>query len=222
MVKAKATERFLPSVRGNLVSPNVSQVSTKYMPPRIAFVGPRRVGKDTAGTVFKKHGYEHASFIRPVKNMLAEFLKYQGVRWDVVGKMIEGDLKEKPAYDLGGVTPRFWMQRMGIFMRATFGDGIFIHALGRSIAAHDPYGEVPFFLTDCRFPNEAEALVSNGWVIVRIERPGLPQDETDKYVTETAHEAIKADHTLVNNFATAEEFSEYVEKWAKEQGLIRS
>lgn len=199
-----------------------SAVSTRYNPPRVAFVGPRRVGKDTAGAVFKTAGYEKASFIRPVKEMLGTLLKHQGAPWQTIERMIEGDLKETPSIYLNGVSPRFWMQRMGIFMREMFGEDVFVNALARSIATHDPYGEVPFFLTDCRFPNEGEALRNNGWHIVRIERPGLPMEEADSFVTETAHEAIAADHVLVNDFANADFFADHVEKWAISQGLIRN
>lgn len=193
-----------------------------YTPPRIAFCGPRRVGKDTAGAVFKNAGYEKASFIRPIKEQLAAFLKYQGAGWQTIERMLEGDLKEVPSIYLCDKTPRYYMQRMGIYTRELLGDDVFIHALARSIATHDPYGEVPFFLTDCRFPNEEQALRNNGWRIVRIERPGLPMEEADSFVTETAHEAIAADHVLVNDFANADFFAEHVEKWAISQGLIRN
>ena len=60
--------------------------------------------------------------------------------------------------------------------------------------ANDIDGHVVF--TDCRFPNEVEAVRSRGGLLVRVHRSGV--DSVNDHVSESAIDDIPADLTVLN------------------------
>lgn len=55
-----------------------------------------------------------------------------------------------------------------------------------------------WIITDCRFPNEAEAIKSRNGILIRIERPSL--NHLSNHESETALDSYKKfDHTIIND-----------------------
>lgn len=55
---------------------------------------------------------------------------------------------------------------------------------------------MPVVVTDCRYPNEAEALKARGFMLVRVQRPGNPG--TLEHESETALDGYPVDRVLIN------------------------
>lgn len=84
------------------------------------------------------------------------------------------------------------LQRMGTDAgRKVLGDNVWVDAVMRDL----PAGPVVF--TDCRFPNEAEAIKAAGGHVVRITRPGV--DAVNAHVSETALDGYDFDAVLIND-----------------------
>jgi hypothetical protein len=130
----------------------------------IAFTGLAGSGKSTAA----KHLTDHRGFVRirfagPLKAMMAAL----GCTPDE----IDGSRKETPCELLGGKTPRHAMQTLGTeWGRDLIAPDLWIRAFNAALAKV-PAG-VPVVVDDCRFPNEADAILANSGILVRIERPG--------------------------------------------------
>jgi hypothetical protein len=135
-------------------------------PPRtiIAFTGLAGAGKSTAALhLVKNRNFQRVRFAGPLKAMMAAL--------GLSPAQIDGNEKELPCDLLGGKTPRFAMQTIGTeWGRDLIGPDLWIRAWQHAVAAL-PAG-VPVVVDDCRFPNEAAAIVAAGGVLVHIERPG--------------------------------------------------
>ncbi|UQI46710.1 hypothetical protein M1P56_21335 [Streptomyces sp. HU2014] len=65
--------------------------------------------------------------------------------------------------------------------------------------------DVPVVITDVRHRNEAEALRAGGFLLVRVERPGVGlDDQAAQHVSETALTDYPADVTLTNTGSLAD------------------
>jgi len=73
----------------------------------VAISGRKFSGKDTAAQALIDEGYVNVKFAAPLKLMLGELLKAQGVPAEEVERYIDGDLKEVPCdfLDFTGSTP---------------------------------------------------------------------------------------------------------------------
>lgn len=142
------------------------RVFTPNAPPRtlIAFTGLAGSGKSTAAKyLVEHHGFTRVRFAGPLKDMMRAL--------GLTEAEIEGDRKETPCDLLGGKTPRFAMQTIGTeWGRDIVAQDLWIRAFNASLAKV-PAG-VPVVVDDARFPNEADAIVAAGGVLVRIVRPG--------------------------------------------------
>lgn len=130
----------------------------------VAFTGLAGAGKSTAAMhLVKRRGWQRVRFAGPLKDMMAAL--------GLTPAEIDGSAKEMPCDLLGGKTPRWAMQTIGTeWGRNLIADDLWIRAWQAAIA-RVPAG-VPVVVDDCRFPNEAAAIVAAGGIIVRIERPG--------------------------------------------------
>lgn len=133
--------------------------------PLIAFTGLAGSGKSTAAIhLVKTGGYTRLRFAGPLKAMMAALgLSYAE---------IDGDRKEVPCDLLCGRTPRHAMQTIGKeWGRDLIGPDLWVRAwrasFDRAIG--------PVVVDDCRFPNEADAVLAAGGIIVRVDRPGAGQ-----------------------------------------------
>jgi hypothetical protein len=133
-------------------------------------------------------GFQRVRFAGPLKAMMAAL--------GLSPAEIDGALKETPCELLCGKTPRQAMQWLGTeFGRNMLGDDLWIRAWNGALAKV-PAG-VPVVVDDCRFPNEAEAVLSSGGILVRIERPGAG---TSSVHTSEMH-SLPAVRTLANTLS---------------------
>ena len=85
------------------------------------------------------------------------------------------------------------LQRLGTDAgRRILGENVWVEA---ALAAHEPLDRI--VVTDCRFPNEADAIRARGGVVVRLDRPGC--EPVNGHVSETALDGYAFDQVLVND-----------------------
>jgi hypothetical protein len=136
---------------------------------RIALVGKMRSGKTTAKNyLVEQHGFTPMAFAGPVKELAAEvmdlvegYLGFGGIAWD--REKIERR-KSEPAI-------RSLLQLLGTDIgRGMYGENVWVTKLLNELEPG-----VSYVIDDARFPNEADALRKEGFVIVKLQRP-----ETDR------------------------------------------
>lgn len=132
-------------------------------PDLIGLLGRKGSGKDTAAAVLLSQGYQNVKFAGALKEMLRSLLAYQGADADTIERMIEGDLKEVPTDYFAGQTPRFAMQTLGTeWGRDLIGTNFWVGTAMRRASGQKTV------ITDVRFPNEVEAIDSEGGAVVGI------------------------------------------------------
>lgn len=132
-------------------------------PKLIGLIGRKGSGKDTAAEMLLRGGYQNVKFAGALKDMLRCFLAYQGLDAVSIERMIEGDLKETPTPLLGGQTPRFAMQTLGTeWGRDLLAQDLWVWAAVRRCDGRNSV------ITDVRFPNERDAILSAGGVCFGI------------------------------------------------------
>lgn len=110
-------------------------------------------------------------------------------------------------FKIESLTPRKLLQLMGIecgrqiihpniWINATFAD---YKPKPRELGLADRSSDYPdWIITDVRFPNEAEAIKKRDGIIIRVNRPGMP--EGDNHPSETALDDYKGfDWVFSNN-----------------------
>lgn len=133
----------------------------------IGLVAQAKQGKSTAANhLTGVHGFTLVKFAGPLKDMLYSI----GLCWEE----IEGKDKEAPSPLLCGKTPRFAMQTLGTeWGRQTLGEDFWVN-LWAHRARKELVAERHVVVDDCRFENEARAVLRLGGVLVRLSRPGGP------------------------------------------------
>ncbi|NGM81219.1 AAA family ATPase [Paenibacillus sp. 7124] len=181
--------------------------------PNIGLIGKLRSGKSAAGDYLaSKYGYTQFAFGDELKD---DFHREYP------------DIPREPK-------PRAGYQEYGQRMRRERGENVWIDAcLGKIADIHDNYalgklvryyGELaePFraVITDCRQLNEAEALASRSFVLIRVEAPDSLRIQRAKaagdtftdadlaHDTETALDGCTADFTVVNDAGLAELYAQ--------------
>jgi len=162
--------------------------------PNIALLGRLRSGKDTVGDYLaSKYGYTQFAF----------------------GDELKRDFHRRYPEIPRDPKPRAGYQFHGQFMREHYGDNVWIDACFENIDAHrlsfsDP-ASVPVVISDTRQLNEATALQSAGYVLIRVDAPdglrierAVNSGDTFEYAdlmhgTETALDGYAADFTVVND-----------------------
>jgi hypothetical protein len=157
---------------------------TGVMLPDVAFVGRAGAGKTTAAELLvKRFGYERLSFAAPLKT------------------------------GVGSTTDRGLLQDVGVGVRALCPDfwvNLLVAEHSRSVRESE-CNAPNFTVDDCRFPNEAQRLKIEGFLIVRVEARrserllrlkanGKLQDESQlEHESETALDDFVADQTIYNS-----------------------
>lgn len=94
---------------------------------------------------------------------------------------------------------RQFLQDLGVALRETLGEDIWIRALERTMSDYGIY-----VITDVRFPNEREWIKQHGGVIIQIQRPGVGR------VNDHESENLVHPDGIVYNTGSPEELGERV------------
>lgn len=147
----------------------------------IAFTGFAQSGKDSAAAFLIERGYTRLAFADILRQSLYNLNP-------IVPMPLEGapehwarvqDLVDWKGWDVAKVECpeiRELLQRMGTEVgRELYGTNFWVDmAMSQMLRRHDgPDGVVgDYVITDCRFPNEEQAIHRAGGLLFRIERPG--------------------------------------------------
>lgn len=155
-----------------------------------------RTGKgEVASWLVRRHGFIEVAFADALKRACVEI-------FGLTESQVYGDQKDRPD-PFWNDTPRNILQKVGTeCLRRGYRDDVWIKALEREI--RDPASpetvDADWVVSDCRFPNECEAIREWGGKLVRIERPDAPSIATGQHASETALERWCGwDYQLINN-----------------------
>ncbi len=181
------------------------------LPQIVAFLGSKRVGKDTsADYLIRSYGYEKYALADPMKQAVQSLFHFSE-------DQLWGDAKEivDPYWE---VTPREIMQFIGIDtlfegLATRFphlGHTFYLRAFDRWRDAH-PQSLV--VISDLRMQEDVFALKKRGALIIRIKRPEILLEDT--HVSEAQVASVTGyDITIVND-GTIEELEEKIKKAIK-------
>lgn len=189
----------------------------------IAFNGKLKSGKDTAGERLAEMTEWDAiqvSFAKPLKESAAALLDIDPVEWETykndpeVRILLADGWRDGPeGYEEPNIirefTAREFLQRYGTEShRDKFGSDFWVK---QALDDYYPMPGVYFYVTDCRFINEAEAIKNVGGIVVRvigedsdgdahISEIGLPDSYIDFEIDNSRRDDdfYALDHTLVN------------------------
>ena len=184
----------------------------------IGLSGYARSGKDEAAIALKELGFYRVAFadkLREVLYALDPIVNPTPEKYFVSTKepiRLSGVIDD---YGWGGYKEtrysdeiRRLLQRLGTEAgRQTLWDSIWVDA-----AFNGAPPDANIVVTDCRFPNEAEAIVERGGEVWRITKPGV--GPANSHASETGLDDWNFD-VKVNNEGTLEEYHEFIRVLAK-------
>ncbi|UJB43611.1 deoxynucleotide monophosphate kinase family protein [Streptomyces sp. A1-5] len=175
--------------------------------PHIALIGRARSGKDTiAARLASRHAYTRVAFADPLKDMCLSI--DPAVAYELAGYgplpirlsvVIERHGWERAKDRIPEV--RRTLQRVGQAVRDHEPDHWLSLALDK-VATADTWN-LPVVISDCRYPNEAEALKNRGFKLVRVVRPEAGRLAAP-HESETALKDYPADITIANDGSIAD------------------
>lgn len=152
--------------------------------------GRKRAGKDTfASRLIVAHRFVRVAFADPLRDFALALDPLIDTRRlsEVIEELGWEDAKAIPEV-------RRTLQRIGTEAgRKVLGESVWVNLAMRKASAA---GE-NVVITDCRYPNEAEAIRAAGGIIVRVDRPGT--DLTDAHPSEVAMDDWPFDARVINN-----------------------
>jgi len=159
----------------------------------IGISGKMGTGKSTVAQHLKLKGYEEYRFSSVIKDMVAVLLNVSP-DW-----LEDEEFKKQTSF---GVTNRFILQTLGTdWGRQMIDENIWVNATFNRIRSPKA------IISDVRFPNEADAILSKGGVIIRIERDREVGDPKDRlHPSETALDNYNFPTVYRNNGTYAELF----------------
>lgn len=132
-----------------------------------------RSGKDTAAQGLIEAGFQQFALADPIRrSMLAlDPLMPSGIRFSERVESYNGNWDDLKKDVCDGVEARRLMQRFGTEVgRDLLGANVWIDVLAKRIAESDAGGVA---VSDVRFDNEAEWVLSQGGIVIEIVRPGV-------------------------------------------------
>ncbi|OKH90469.1 hypothetical protein [Streptomyces uncialis] len=169
--------------------------------PHIALIGRARSGKDTvAARLMWRYAYTRVAFADPLKSLalsIDPIVAYEPSGFEPLPTRLSAVVER---YGWETAKDRFpevrrALQRTGQALRDQDPDRWLSIALDK-VSVADTWN-LPVVVTDCRHPNEAEALSTRGFRLVRIVRPGVSDRPAD-HVSETALDGFPTDATMAN------------------------
>lgn len=162
----------------------------------IGLSGYAQSGKDTAAAVLREVGYERIAFADILRSAVYALnpLMPNGERvQDVIDEMGWDEAK------VNFTEIRTLLQKMGTEVgRNLLGENIWVDA---ALAGLD--NSRKYVITDCRFPNEANAIRERGGIVIRIARAGVTK--ANDHPSETSLDNYDFDAILFND-GTLEDF----------------
>lgn len=162
----------------------------------IGITGAKGVGKDTLAETFIGVGFINAKMAAPLKDMLRVMYEHAGYGRIMIEAKVEGSEKETPCTLLGGQTPRHAMQTLGTEWRNMIDTQLWTRIWHNRVADLLSEG-IPVVCTDIRFRHEAAVVHQLGGHLIRIERPGLENDDT--HSSEQEMRSLQVNKTIVND-----------------------
>lgn len=158
----------------------------------IGVSGRKRHGKDTfAARLVEDHGFARVAFADPMREMALALDPIISDGWRLAA------LVETFGWEEAKANPevRRTLQQLGTEAgRSVLGDSVWVDTAMRHARALG--GRVVF--TDCRFPNEADAIRDAGGQVIRVNRPAFP-DDGDPHPSETALDRYRFDDLVLND-----------------------
>jgi GTPase SAR1 family protein len=132
----------------------------------IGFSGLAGAGKTTAANYFVKRGFKKDAYARVMKQAVSHL-------FSIPMEKLLGNAEQKNQVDLfWGLSYRQILQRFGTeACRHTFGDDFWEKVMWSNHRDMD----YDLVIDDVRFPNEAEAILKRGGIVIDIIRPGIEQ-----------------------------------------------
>jgi hypothetical protein len=174
----------------------------------IGLSGYAGAGKDEVARILKPHGWERASFADPLRAALYALDPVVDNPRDagsLIGAKLQSLVDEYGWDNVKRTNPevRALLQRMGTEVgRDLFGADFWVD---QAMASLEEGGRYVF--TDCRFPNEADAIRSRGGEVWRVTRPGVTR--VNQHPSETALDTYDFDRVVLN-VGTLEDLAEAV------------
>jgi len=159
----------------------------------IGFHGKKYSGKDSAASALTGLGWRRIAFADPVKDAvyrLNPLVWHEGTAQELAA------LVDELGWDEAKRIPdvRSYVQRMGSEVgRDLIGRNTWVN-----LALYNLAPEGRYVLPDVRYPNESIALRALGGRVIRIIRPGLP-DDGDTHSSEAGLSDELVDWTIYNN-----------------------
>ncbi|MFE0699404.1 hypothetical protein [Streptomyces sp. NPDC058872] len=169
--------------------------------PNIALIGRARSGKDTiAARLIGRYAYTRIAFADPLKEMTLSvdpIVAYEPSGYGPLPTRLSAVVQR---YGWERAKERFpevrrTLQRSGQAVRDQEAGHWLSLALDKVTVA-DTWN-LPVVVTDCRYPNEAEALKARGFRLVRVLRPGAA-GAVPPHESETALDGYPTDVSIAN------------------------
>ena len=170
--------------------------------PVIAIYGRAGSGKSELASMLAERGFQRVKFADPLKAALRSILEYTALEEDLINEMIEGNLKETPAPQLGGKSPRHAMQTLGTeWGRDLIHPEFWVNIAREGILYYTNVVGVPVVVDDMRFPNEYAMIKAIGGRILWIGRPGVTIGLGAGHQSEGALDKFMFDYAFLNDGA---------------------
>lgn len=181
------------------------------LPMIIGLSGYGRAGKDSVADVLvERHRFQRVAFADKLRECAEALNPIVDVEFDADESKIPVrylDAKERHGYNAAKeIYPEFrgTLQRLGTEVgRNILGGDIWVDATMNALDVERDY-----VITDCRFPNEAQAINRAGGLVVRVQRPG--NGPANEHPSETALDDYQFDG-VINNDGTLEDLATRVE-----------
>jgi hypothetical protein len=161
----------------------------------IALTGKKQAGKDTAASVLvADYGFRRLAFADRLRELALErnpLLSTEGggsIRLSLLVEMFGWEEAKKVS------SVRLYLQDFGQHIKEEIDDAYWSNYV---FARVDAEPNVNWVLTDTRFPVEIRDSQARGGYIVRVDRPGLPDD--DLHPSEWAWRDTTPDYVLLND-----------------------
>lgn len=181
------------------------------LPMIIGLSGYGRAGKDSVADVLvERHRFQRVAFADKLRECAEALNPIVDVEFDADESKVPVrylDAKERHGYNAAKeIYPEFrgTLQRLGTEVgRNILGSNIWVDATMNALDVERDY-----VITDCRFPNEAQAINRAGGLVVRVQRPG--NGPANDHPSETALDDYQFDG-VINNDGTLEDLATRVE-----------